>query len=962
MTTVGTPCCAVRATRLMPGLLMACAVLALAAAPSAAAEQAPLRDGFEGPEPAWKLLGGDPRYRIDDHRRAASEGVDGTGCEFVQLSASNGTFVHLGYDLERAAVLDELSFTLRLKANRPGVQLLGRVVFPRTLDPRTGAPLSTLVAGESYAAVGQWQPLRLQRLPVLVDTQLRAIRWQTGQPVDPREAYLDRLVLNVYGGPGTTQVWIDDLEATGAVAPARAADPRGFVSTAEPQAPAPRYEVSGSVLLVDGRPTFPRLIDYQGEPLEFLRNLGFNGIRVRGQVSRELLAEAAAAGLWIVAPPPLAPPGEERPWGPQDIDAEYHRVLAWDLGERLLADDVERIRAWAADLREADRAVGRPLVCQPLADVRGYSRVADFLIHDRAPLGTSFELADYRPWLVERGRLARPGTPRWATIQTQPLPELREQITLFAGASPRDSTVDPAQIHFLGYAAVLAGCRGLCFRSDARLDGNDRETQARAAALAALNLELQLIEPWLAQGATGEAVESSRPDVQATLLRIDRGMLLAAHWAGPHDQLVPDQSAAATVTLSVQGVPESHEAYLVVPGGLRPVRHRRQAGVQLGLDEFHWSALVLFTEDPGVVDSVGRRLAQLSPAWTERRRELARYKAETAAELVSELAAAGRQLPQAESLLRTGFDALQLAESVAAGGDAYAAFLAANRASRPYYALERLAWLPGAQALGPLTASPLAALGRRTPQQAAFVREAVAPRRWQNLLVAGELDDLGAMLDAGWRHFQHPQPGIQSAAELSNVVRPPDRDDPRQLDPRAATGAVGQFASTGPVRYSVRLSSGPIDPTIDRGLVETPPTWIVTPDVPITAGTLLRIRGWVRIPEPIQGTYDGLVIFDSAAGEALGLRFGETRGWQPFVLYRVAPRSGPVRVTFALAGFGEAWLDDVAIEVPAAGPPPAEAVTPLGVPIPAGPGYPVGPFPPRPVPEGLPVGPPGLTR
>jgi hypothetical protein len=31
-------------------------------------------------------------------------------------------------------------------------------------------------------------------------------------------------------------------------------------------------------------------------------------------------------------------------------------------------------------------------------------------------------------------------------------------------------------------------------------------------------------------------------------------------------------------------------------------------------------------------------------------------------------------------------------------------------------------------------------------------------------------------------------------------------------------------------------------------------------------------------------------------------------------MYRAAPRSGPQTVTFALTGYGEAWVDDVSIE------------------------------------------------
>ena len=45
--------------------------------------------------------------------------------------------------------------------------------------------------------------------------QVRVLRLQLGPGVDAREAYVDQVLLNVYGGPGTTNVWIDDLEIAG---------------------------------------------------------------------------------------------------------------------------------------------------------------------------------------------------------------------------------------------------------------------------------------------------------------------------------------------------------------------------------------------------------------------------------------------------------------------------------------------------------------------------------------------------------------------------------------------------------------------------------------------------------------------------------------------------------------------------------------------------------------------------
>jgi hypothetical protein len=50
------------------------------------------------------------------------------------------------------------------------------------------------------------------------------------------------------------------------------------------------------------------------------------------------------------------------------------------------------------------------------------------------------------------------------------------------------------------------------------------------------------------------------------------------------------------------------------------------------------------------------------------------------------------------------------------------------------------------------------------------------------------------------------------------------------------------------------------------------------------------------------------------SGEPLAERVQQTAGWQEFTLYRVAPQRGRVAVTFALSGFGEAWIDDVTMQ------------------------------------------------
>jgi hypothetical protein len=99
------------------------------------------------------------------------------------------------------------------------------------------------------------------------------------------------------------------------------------------------------------------------------------------------------------------------------------------------------------------------------------------------------------------------------------------------------------------------------------------------------------------------------------------------------------------------------------------------------------------------------------------------------------------------------------------------------------------------------------------------------------------------------------------------------------------------------------------------GVVETPPLWITSAPVDVAAGDLLQIEAWVKIDSPIQASTDGLVIFDSQSGEPLAMRLSQTKGWRQLTLYRAARQAGPLVLTFALAGLGQAAIDDVTIQI-----------------------------------------------
>ena len=816
----------------------------------------------------------------------------------MTVSGNQGTYVHLGHDVSRFRVIDELLATVWVKSDRPGLQILGRVVLPRTEDPRSGRPVSTLVRGSTYTKVGHWQQLRIDDPPRLLARQVRVLRTQLGPGVDGREAYLDRVLLNVYGGPGLTNVWIDDLDVAGVVAsrpgPAEpAATPGGRHPAGAAPAERQRVELAGSELTVDGRPFFPRIIRHRDEPLAFLKQLGFNAVWLARLPSRELLKEAEGSGMWLVCPPPrparLDLADEQIP-ALAEIGPEYGRVLAWDLGRGLTKDQLEATKRWAEQVRLADRHRGRPLICLPDCELQDYSRHVDVLLLERRPLGTSLELADYAQWLRRQPRLARPGTPIWASVQTRLAESLRRQLVGFDPNVPPPLNVSSEQIRLLAYTAVASGSRGLVFQSETPLDANDPETRQRAMALELMNLEIELIEPWAAAGGPVAAAEGSHRDLTGTVLQANRSRLLIPIWSTPGAQFAAGQSTGSRISFLVPGVPETNRAYQLTPGGLRQPRaqQRETGGVRITLEEFGLTGPVLFAHDPLVINSLQRRSAAIGQRAAELARHLAVRKLYTVRQTAEQLARRAAPESQSARWIDTVQKSLRECDGHLAVKEYQAAYLGARRTMRTLRLVERSFWETATRGLASPVSSPGAVGFATLPWHWSLIDRIAASWLRPNRLLGGEFEDLGTMRDAGWGHFRYTSEGLQSAADL--------------------TAEAANSGNTG-LSLTVRAE----DPENPPAVVETPPVWITSPALPVEAGELVCIQGWVQIPQPVTGSVDGLLIFDSLAGEALAERIGRTDGWRQFTLYRVAPESGRMTLTFALSGLGEVRIDDVTI-------------------------------------------------
>jgi hypothetical protein len=259
-------------------------------------------------------------------------------------------------------------------------------------------------------------------------------------------------------------------------------------------------------------------------------------------------------------------------------------------------------------------------------------------------------------------------------------------------------------------------------------------------------------------------------------------------------------------------------------------------------------------------------------------------------EAVERRLAGQTQLPPAATTLAAARADLGRADQLLAAGDFVHAYYAARNAMLPLGRWKREVWERSVKPLATPVSSPLAASFDTLPEYIRFAAATSGQPRGENLLVGGNFENLQTMLAAGWRRCEHAQPNVQMAEELS-----PDAPYSGQS--------------------SLHLRAIPDRPETAGALVESPPLWVTSAPVALATGDVVCIRGQVRMPKPVTGGVDSLLVADSLGGDALAERISPADGWREFVIYRAAPQAGPMTVTFVLSGFGEAWIDDVSVRL-----------------------------------------------
>jgi hypothetical protein len=538
------------------------------------------------------------------------------------------------------------------------------------------------------------------------------------------------------------------------------------------------------------------------------------------------------------------------------------------------------------EIRESDLRVGRPVVADVVSHWGQFAKHVDILSVGLEPIGTSFLASQYSDWLAQRGESVSHNKPLWADIQTDFPKQLSKQISSIARAVP-PTPMEPQQMKFLAYEAIAGGARGMRFRSRSRLDGTDPSTRLRAMTIEWLNSELVRMEPWIAGGAILGKIPTNDPELEVTAIGTNRARLLLIQRPTHHEQYVAGDVPIRTVAFSDPDTTFTQTVMLIGESGLESLPSLRQlGGNQIRIDNCPTMAAVVLSETPLVFNNLNgsyNRPGKLSTL--QLHTELTRQWLAIMQLIDRQMARMGHSTAASSSAMNEAVNAFRNASGMIEQNSLSIAIPLLHQTDERL-SFARREWIT--EPLGQFQSkmsSPLMAHTSLVPLHWELSKR-LATQQWNpNGLAGGDFENLQLLQHSGWENRR-----LDDDLYVTNV----------ELSDAAAVGG----------KYGLRLEVGAKTPA---ATIDATPLWIKSPKVPVRAGQLVRIHGWVKIPQVIQGNMDGLMITDSLGGDAMAERIPITNGWQEFTLYRGVAADGNLAVTFSLTGVGVAFLDEVTI-------------------------------------------------
>jgi hypothetical protein len=888
-------------------------------------------EGFESDAKSWQFIRGTSRAKMLRHERTADILRSGKQSEACLLQTfTNDGFAALVHKLPPALRFDELQATLWVWADHPGCQVWVRVRLPKQVDERTGQMLVVDVKGDIHKGGGRWQQLTVDLSDRNFEETMRRVRSNLALQVGTRNAnaegaYVDQITLRLTDEAVTWGLAIDDLELTPVVSPQNVGKAPDVDRTIENvERIVPRIRIGDDRVLLDGLPFFPMFVPYHGESTQTFQKSLCNVVWVPDYEDGPLLQQMADAGLGVMATPPQPDLETASPElsGLLPFSARTDPILFWMLDVQIPSSRLQQASAWAEMVRDADRQRGRLVIGSAGGKEREFHRQFDLLGTSCSILHTTKTPRFYADSLDQRRRLALPGKPMFTLIPTGPA----EELMASRPARATVPVVEPEQIWMQANIALAAGFKGIGYLTFDSLEGDSLGAEERRRAIELMNYRIRLLEPWLAtakvlqqarvrvgQGATAHrsalvsqwdvrpgSVDTSPEgiaarQIQATVLECDQGLLILLNWLDDNAQYQPGWMVAKDVRLLVNR--DILQACELTTTGL--LEHTVDlttvaGGTEMCLKEFNQSAVLLVTTDQQAKDALNTQLTQVRPIASEAWAALARAKLTRVRDVhheLEQLAPREKRISNAEGALREASHLVDQAEKLNAAGRFTEVETPSRRALANLRSLQRSHWQNAVQSENSPASSPHTICFQTLPDHYRM-QEALklAGPSGENLLPSGGFDDGDSVL-VGWTRTS----GLPEDSQITTTAA-------LEGPPRASCLHMGAAVRSG---SKLLLSSS-----------EQPPVTLTSPAIPVQAGQIIRVRGRLRIKQPLETTSDGLLIYDTLAGTVGALRFREPTtksGWEDFEFTREVAHSGELRLIVELKGLGNVWLDDLSV-------------------------------------------------
>jgi hypothetical protein len=635
-----------------------------------------LRDGFETQQTSWVREYTDTTIRMLAHDRSNRAAHGGRLSEHFHFEAGNGSQFFVSYSLPKTPVTTELKVGLHVRSNKQGVRLFAKVVLPADLDPETKAPSYVLLTGTAFSRTDRWETLELTDLMPAIERQVRVLRVSTRRPVSLEGAYLEQVVVNLMGGTGETEVFLDDLEVSpvshelaaawtdkDSAARSATSNRKGRTAARRGEPELPPFRLSRNLLerLTDDRRYvgwLPTAIDAPDADIVQLRRAGFDVLHTSAKPDPQKIRAAVDMGFFLL--PRLDDADEEKDVLDQMTEYPARKdVLLWQLGEHLgrqrkaaaRKQELDQIREVLSAMRGQEAESSHLSTATIDSEYRLYARSPSNLdiIGVEPPVwGTSQSMMDGFIYLNQRRDLTVRSNPEamfWAWIPTSVPPGVTQNI--WGRDTPPDwgtPQVQPEQVRLITYMALAAGYRGLTFLGDADLTRPAGE--ANLIELTLLNAEINLCEPILARNVKQikpygvfdpdpltrpttanvnqrrmplvKETEGGKPGLIAAPIYLDenRGMLLVVADFVGGSQWVPSQLAYHNLTFYPR-LQAGAQVLQISPGDARIIESKQDdrvpGGTRVTLPDFGVTTLLLCTNDLDLCRRIQAAVRRIRP-------------------------------------------------------------------------------------------------------------------------------------------------------------------------------------------------------------------------------------------------------------------------------------------------------------------------------------------------------------